>query len=165
VHFRHLILLENFLLLDAATQGASIGAAFFLRQRGAFIDFILGWPVELLLKDRVLVNCLELGLEVTQNLVATIGSTTLVGEIISIVLRLLAISTPYGLVSMRQLFKWMDIVDLPIAFATTFLLDLLWIHVNVTRFGKVAWEVVFRGCSAISEAAVVAIIVLLSTSH
>jgi hypothetical protein len=56
-------------------------------------------------------------------------------------------------------------LDLPVAFAATFLLDLLWIFANVTRFGKVAWEVVFRRCSTIGEAAVVTIVVLLGASH
>ena len=56
-------------------------------------------------------------------------------------------------------------LDLPVAFTTTFLLDLLWIFANVTRFGKVAWEVVFRRCSTIGEAAVVTIVVLFGASH
>jgi hypothetical protein len=56
-------------------------------------------------------------------------------------------------------------LDLPVAFTTTFLLDLLWILANVTRFGKVAGEMVFRRCSTIGEAAMVTIVVLLSASH
>jgi hypothetical protein len=60
--------------------------------------------------------------------------------------------------------RWFEL-DLPVAFASTFLLDLLWIFANMTRFGKVAWKVVFRGGSTIGEAAVVTIVVLLGASH
>ena len=63
LHFCHLILLEKFLLLDAATKGAAIGA-FFLGECGTFIDIILSWAVKLFLEYRVLVDGLELGLEV-----------------------------------------------------------------------------------------------------
>jgi len=64
LHFHHLILLENFFLFDAATKGATIGA-FFLRECGTFVKVILGWAVELFLKDRIVVNVLELSFEVT----------------------------------------------------------------------------------------------------
>jgi hypothetical protein len=56
-------------------------------------------------------------------------------------------------------------LDLPVAFASTFLLDLLWVFANVTGFGKIAREMVIRGCSTIGEAAVVTIVVLLGASH
>ena len=54
---------------------------------------------------------------------------------------------------------------LPVAFTATFLLDFLWIVANMARFGKVAWEVVFRRGSTISEPAVVTIVVFLGASH
>ena len=54
---------------------------------------------------------------------------------------------------------------IPVALATAFFLDLLWINVDVTRLGKVAREVVFRTGSAVSQAGVVAVVVLLSASH
>ena len=57
--------------------------------------------MKLFLEDRVLVDGLELGFEVTEDLVATVGSTTLVGEIVAIVLALLAFATPIVAVSMR----------------------------------------------------------------
>jgi hypothetical protein len=91
----HLVLLKNFFLLDAATIGAGIGA-FFLGERGTFVEVILNGAVELFFEDRVLVNCLEFGLEVTKNFIAAIRSTTLIGKIVAIVLRLFAISTPGG---------------------------------------------------------------------
>lgn len=102
--FCHLILLENFLLLDATTEGAGIGA-FFLGKCRTFVDVILNGAMELFFEDRVLVNRLELGLEVTKNFSAAVGSTTLIGEIVAIVLRLFAISTPGGLMSKCQLFE------------------------------------------------------------
>ena len=55
--------------------------------------------MELLLEDGVLVETLELGLEVTEYLSATVGSTTLVGEVVTIVLTLLAISAPGNMVN------------------------------------------------------------------
>jgi hypothetical protein len=57
------------------------------------------------------------------------------------------------------------IIGLPVAFAAAFLLNLLWIHVKVTGFGKVAGQVFFRRRGAISEAAMVAVVVLLGASH
>ena len=54
---------------------------------------------------------------------------------------------------------------LPVAFATAFLLDLLWICVNVTGLGEVAGEVVLGSGSAVSKTAVVTIVVFFGAGH
>lgn len=55
--------------------------------------------------------------------------------------------------------------SIPVPFATAFLLHLLWISVDVARFGKVARKMFLGSGSPVSEAGVVSIVVFLSTSH
>jgi len=102
--------------------------------------------MKLLLENRVLINGLELGLEVAEDCSAAVRSTALVGKVVAIVLRLFTVATP-------------------VSFAATFLLDLLGICVGVARLGKVAREVVFWTGGAISETAMVAVVVLLGAGH
>ena len=53
----------------------------------------------------------------------------------------------------------------PVASATTLLLDASWVCVNVTCFAKVARKVVFWEGSAVGEASVVAVVLLVGASH
>lgn len=104
--------------------------------------------MELFFEHRVFVRSLKLGLKVAEGLSAAVGATTGIGEVITIVLRLLAIAAPgidvswgcfvgcsYGLSRMP---------DSPVAFATALLLHFLWVSVDMARFGEVAREVLFR---------------------
>jgi len=50
--------------------------------------------VKFLLEDRFGVDGFELALEVAENLSAAVGPTTLVGEVVRVVLRLFAIASP-----------------------------------------------------------------------
>lgn len=87
------LLLNSFFLINAASMCAAVNALF-LGQCGSRIDVVLVGSMKLLLKDRVLINGLELGLEVAEDCSAAVGSTSLVGKVVAIVLRLLAVTTP-----------------------------------------------------------------------
>lgn len=54
---------------------------------------------------------------------------------------------------------------IPVAFTATFLLHLLRISIDVTRLGKVAREMFFGGCSAVSERDVVTVVGFMGTGH
>ncbi len=56
-------------------------------------------------------------------------------------------------------------VNLPVASATSLLLDALWVSVDVARLGEIARKVIFGYSSAVSESSVVSIVVLDSSSH
>lgn len=56
--------------------------------------------MQLFLKDRVGVNSFKLGLEIAQHMSAAVGATTVVGEIVAVVLRLFTLTSP-AIVSSR----------------------------------------------------------------
>ena len=55
--------------------------------------------------------------------------------------------------------------DIPVAFPAALLLYLLRIGIDMTGLGKIAREMLFSGGSAVSKADVVAVVLLVGTSH
>lgn len=55
--------------------------------------------------------------------------------------------------------------DVPIALSEPALLDGLGVVVDITRFGKVAREVLFGCCGAVGEADMVTVVLLLGAGH
>lgn len=94
--FLHLLGADSFLFLDAATEGAAISGFLFLDGCCAgLLNVFLRGPVNVLLKDRLNVNALELGLEVPESFGGGVGSTARVGEVVSVVLGFVAVSSPF----------------------------------------------------------------------
>jgi hypothetical protein len=86
---------EIVLLATASADGAAVDALFLGDGRGLF-HVIVGRAMKLFLEDGVGVHGFELGLEVTESLGAAIGTAALVGKVVAVVLRLLALDAPTG---------------------------------------------------------------------
>lgn len=56
-------------------------------------------------------------------------------------------------------------IDLPIGLAAAVLLHLLGVVINEAGFGKVAWEMLFVGGSAVTETLMITFVELVGTSH
>ena len=97
---------------------------------------------------------------------AAVGTTTGIGEVVAIVLRLVTGGAPKDTMSFTSLLCANDSgVTLPIAFASTFLLHLLRVGVDMARLGKVAREMLRILSSAVSEAGMVTVVLLVGASH
>jgi len=130
-------------LFDAGAAGA-ISSVFLLELIKAFG----AGAVELLFENRIGLNSLELGLEITDGFAmsGTVRATAAFGHVISIIVSFIA-----GMA--------------PITFSSTLLLHLLGIFTNIAGLGKVAREMFFDGGGTGSEASVVTIIGLVRASH
>lgn len=103
--------------------------------------------VEMLLKERVNLIHLKLGLEVREMLVGkAVGAATSIGEAESLIHDFFAGASP-------------------VAFTTTVLLDLLGVNINVATLGEEARQVFCWRDTAIGNALVVTVVVLVRTSH
>jgi len=141
---RRSLVLSNLLLVNGGSANAVCALTLFMVQ---LLHVLFGWTI-LLLEDRVSLNMLELGLEPVDVMAvgAAVGTTSSIGELVPIVLRL-------G--------PWRA----PIAFASTLLLHLLWVGINVSRFGEIARKMLDVVGGAVSQASVVTIILLVRTGH
>ena len=166
-------LLRDILLLNTR-RADTVGALSLLDVTHLPIILLINRSVELFLKDRIGLHRLEFGFEVVNVMAlgAGVGTTTCVGEVVAVVLRFVARGAPSSWVSGRE--RWMasgtpiplgDMFDLPVAFATSFLLDLLGISVDVSVLGEIAREMLDLIGSAVSKASVVTIVLLMGASH
>jgi hypothetical protein len=103
---------------------------------------ILSRTVQFLLKDRLLLNLLELGLEILQagGVAAAVGATTCVGKVESFILDFLAINTPVSDISVVRL-QFKESGYTPASLSCTILLGLLGIGIDMASLGKVTREV------------------------
>lgn len=94
VHNSHLGFLDV-LLLNAGSADAVSTVTLLKIQRLVHFGIVLR-PMNILLKDRIGLNSLEFGLETIQTMAvgATIGATTGIGEIVTVVLRLVTWKSP-----------------------------------------------------------------------
>lgn len=103
--------------------------------------------VEMLLEERVNLIHLKLGLEVREMLVGkAVGATAGIGEAETLI---------------HDFFTGAS----PVAFTTTVLLDLLGVNINVATLGEEARQVFCWRDTAIGNALVVTVVVLVRTSH
>lgn len=72
---RYLVLVT----IDAARVHALVGAVVFADSRGS-LEVVTGGAVKLLLKDRIVLIGLPLGLEIVQRLAGAVGASSLIGE-------------------------------------------------------------------------------------
>jgi len=132
------------LLLFDAAAGALGGIL--LRKADGSVDLFETRPVSGFIKDRLVFDILELGLEVVHGMGRAVGATTGCGE---------------GEALIVCLFAWLS----PVASSSTFLLDLFGVGIDVTVLGEVAGKVLFSGSGAIGKANVVTVILLVGASH
>ena len=156
--------------IDTAIEGAAAVDAVFLFKCRHIVRVLKEGSMDICIEVLLLLDIFKLGLEVIQSKGATIGTTALVGEFEVIVMDLLAWPTPLYQLANASTGRWhngtMGKNDYtPVATTATFLLDLVWSHVYMTRFGKVAREVVFRRGRTIGEADMVTIVALVGASH
>ena len=86
------------LLATDSPEGAAVDALFLGGGRGLF-HVVVGRAMKLFFEDGVGVHGFELGLEVAESLGVAVGAAALVGEIVAVVLRLLALDAPTGVLA------------------------------------------------------------------
>ena len=153
------------LFLNTTTADTIRAISLLEAQTFVYPSIILLCSMVFFLKDRIGLDSLKLGLEVANGTTmrTAVGATTGIGEIVAIVLRLITRGAPDGMLSSTSQCRkrWI----LPITFTSTFLLHLLWVGVNVTRLGEVARKVLGFIGSAIRQASMVTVILLVGASH
>jgi hypothetical protein len=139
-----LILLLSGLLLFVLNTAAVGGAS----SRGLLEILRAVRTMELLFEYRFGFDSLEFGLEVLETLAhgSTVAASAWVGNVVPVIFQLFALTAP-------------------VAFATTVLLGLLRVGINVARFGKVARKMLLWMGSSVGEAGVVTVVVLVGASH
>jgi hypothetical protein len=109
---------------------------------------VFKWTMKRLLKNRLGLIDLELGLEISHMVgdAAAVGAAAGIGEAEWLVCDVIAKSTP-------------------IASTTSVFLDLFGIDIGVAALREEAWEMLRRSCGAFSKALVITVVGFVGTSH
>lgn len=148
---QHLLLLNRILLLHAAARGIGrAGCAHLLKILLVAGEIHWTRAMELLfVLDDFWIDRFELGLEtgVAGSDRRAVGATTRLSHVVVVV------------------FELGDALTAPVAFTTALLLGGSWVLAGVSGLGEVAWEMLFWCGSAVGEANVVTVVVLVGASH
>ena len=148
-------------LVDTGTAGA-IGRLCLLQTDVIILHVRLVGSVEFFLEHGLRLDGFEFGLEIRDGMTmrAAIGATTGIGEVVAIILPLLARGAPKAqCISPGPALRSAG-QNLPVALASSFLLDLLRVSVDVAGLGKVAGKVVLGDSSTVGKGDMVTVILL-----